>query len=95
MVGCLNQSVVVNGRHPRDLPGFRWINNVISNLKTSFSAAFNALNFEKYADRYLGAFCYRFNRRFNLEEMTCRILRDTYNCAARPERPLRGAEPGT
>ena len=94
-VGCLHQPVVVNGRHPKDLPDFRWINTVISNLKTSFSGTFHALNFDKYADRYPGAFCYRFNRRFNLEEMTGRILKATCNCTARPERLLRGAELGT
>jgi hypothetical protein len=73
-VGCIHQPVIVNGRHPKDLPDFRWINTVISNLKTSFSGTFHALKYKKYADRYLGAFCYRFNRRFNLEEMTGRIL---------------------
>jgi len=73
-VGCLHRPVVVNGRHPKDLPDFRRINTVISNLKTSFSGTFHALKFEKYADRYLDAFCYRFNRRFYLEEMTGRIF---------------------
>jgi hypothetical protein len=68
---------------------------VISNLKTSFSGTFHALNFEKYTDRYLGAFCYRFNRRFNTEEMTGRILRATCDCTAWPERLLRSAELGT
>ena len=94
-VGCLHQPVVVNGRHPKDLPDFRWINTVISNLKTSFSGTFHALNFDKYADRYLGAFCYRFNRRFNLEEMTGRLLRASCSCTARPERLLRSAELNT
>jgi hypothetical protein len=75
--------VIVNGRHPKDLPDFRWINTVISNLKTSFSGTFHALRFEKYADLYLGAFCYRFNRRFNLAEMIGRILLATCNCTAR------------
>jgi hypothetical protein len=32
-VGCFHQPVVVNGRHPKDLPDCRWINTVISNLK--------------------------------------------------------------
>jgi hypothetical protein len=36
-VGCIHQPVIVNGRHPKDLPVFHWINTVISNLKTSFS----------------------------------------------------------
>jgi hypothetical protein len=94
-VGCIHQPVVVNGCHPKDLPDFRWINSVISNLKTSFSRTFYVLNFEKYADRYLGAFCYRFNRRFNLEEVTGKILRAICNCTARPERLLRSAELGT
>ena len=69
-VGCLHQAVVVKGRYPNELPEFRWINTVLSNLKTSSSGTFHALRFDKYPDRYLGAFNYRFNRRFNLGEMT-------------------------
>jgi hypothetical protein len=30
--GCLHQAVVVKGRHPHQLPVFRWINMVLSNL---------------------------------------------------------------
>jgi hypothetical protein len=41
-VGCIHQPVIVKGRHPKDLPDFRWINTVISNLKTSFTVTFNA-----------------------------------------------------
>ncbi|MFN9692790.1 MAG: IS1595 family transposase, partial [Synechococcaceae cyanobacterium] len=44
---------------------------------------------------YLGAFCYRFNRRFDLEQMTARILHATCSCTARPERILRSAELAT
>jgi hypothetical protein len=32
-VSCIHQPVIVNGRHPKDLPDLRWINTVISNLK--------------------------------------------------------------
>jgi hypothetical protein len=59
------------------LPEFRWINTVLSNLKTSFNGTFYALRFDKYSDRYLGAFSYRFNRRFYLAAMTdayCMLL---------------------
>ena len=94
-VGCTHKAVIVNGRHPKDLPEFRWINTVISNLKTSFSGTFHALSFEKYGDRYMGAFCYRFNRRFNLEGMTERIVHAVCNCTTRPERLLREAELAT
>ena len=94
-VGCINQPVIVNGRHPKDLPDFRWINTVISSLKTRFNGTYHALKFDKYAYLYLGAFCHRFNRCFNLEEMTGRNLRATCNCTARPEHLLRAVELGT
>jgi len=50
---------------------------------------------DKYAYRCLGAFCYRFNRRFHLEEMMGRILRATCNCTAKREGLLRSAELAT
>ena len=34
---------------------------------------FHAFDFDKYAKRYLGGFCFRFNRRFKMAEMTERI----------------------
>jgi hypothetical protein len=94
-VGCIHYATVVKGRHPKDLPDFRWINTVISNLKTSFSGTFHALHFDKYADRYLGAFSFRFNHRFQLEKMTDQVLQAVCLCTARPERLLRSAELAT
>ena len=44
-VSCIHQPVLFNGRHPKDLPDFRWIYTVISNIKTSFSGTFHALRF--------------------------------------------------
>ena len=52
--GCSHTAVVTGGRHPNDLPQFRWINILLGNLKTSFSGTFHAFNFDKYAKRYLG-----------------------------------------
>jgi transposase-like protein len=94
-VGCIHHPTIVKGRHPKDLPEFRWINTVISNLKTSFSGTFHALRFDKYADRYLGAFSFRFNHRFKLEEMTDQVLQAVCLCTARPEHLLRSAELAT
>jgi len=91
-VGCFHQPVVVRGRHPNELSEFRWINTVLSNLKTSFSGTFHAFRFDKYANRYLGAFNYRFNRRFNLAAMTERVAHAICCCTARPEHQLRSAE---
>ena len=33
---------------------------MLGNLKTSFSDTFHAFNFDKYAKRYLGGFCFLF-----------------------------------
>jgi hypothetical protein len=59
--GCEHTFIVTGGRHPDQLPEFRWINTVLSNLQTSFSGTFHAFNFAKYGKRYIGAFCFRFN----------------------------------
>ena len=56
--GCSHTAVVTGGRHPNDLPQFRWINILLGNLKTSFSGTFHAFNFDKYAKRYLGGLCF-------------------------------------
>jgi hypothetical protein len=80
------------GLHPNELSEFRWIITVLSNLKTSFSGTFHAFRFDKYADRYLGALNYRFNRRSNLASMTERVPHAICGCTARPEHLLRSAE---
>lgn len=92
LAGCSHKAVVVGGRHPNDLPEFRWINILLGNLKTSFSGTFHAFNFDKYARRYLGGFCFRFNRRFQMSAMTERIVNAVCCCMPCPERALRVAE---
>jgi hypothetical protein len=42
------------------------VNTVLGNVKSSLSGAYHAFGFDKYAERYLGAIAYRFNRRFDL-----------------------------
>ena len=58
-------------------------------LNTSLSGTFYTFNFEKYSKRYLGAFSFRFNRRFNLAKMTERLLNAACCCGPLPERFLR------
>jgi hypothetical protein len=53
-VGCIHQPVIADGRKPKDLPDFRWMNTAISNRETSFSGTGHALPVDKYANRYLG-----------------------------------------
>ena len=89
---CYHKAVVTGGKHPKDLPQFRWINTLLGNLKTSFSGTFHAFNFDKYARRYLGGYCFRFNRRFAMAEMTARIANAVCCCMPCTERSLRVAE---
>ena len=74
------------------MPEFHWINTVLGNLKTSLSGAYHAFGFQKYAARYLAAFSYRFNRRFDLRVLPTRLLIAAVRCKPRPQRVIRSAE---
>jgi transposase-like protein len=89
--GCVHQPAVVGNRKPRDLPDFHWVNTVLGNVKTSLAGAYHAFEFGKYAERYLGAIAYRFNRRFKLDTITQRLLVAAATTGPRPEDWLRQA----
>ena len=89
---CLHIPIVAGGRKPDELPEFRWINTVLSNVKTSLSGTYHAFNFVKYAKRYLAAIAYRFNRRFQLKTLPQRLLVAAVSTGPRPEAWLRMAE---
>ena len=74
--GCLHQPIAVGRLKPRDLPQFKWVNMLLGNLKTTLAGAFHALNYGKYAQRYLSAFAYRFNRRFDLRGLVAHLIVD-------------------
>jgi len=90
--GCVHQPTVVAGRKPKDLPEFQWINTVLGNLKTSLSGSYHAFDFRKYAARYLAAFAYRFNRRFDLSTLHTRLIVAAARCGPHPQRATRMAE---
>jgi hypothetical protein len=91
-VGCQHTPIVVGGRKPRDLPQFKWVNTVVGNLKTSLGGACHSFDFAKYGTRYLGAFAYRFNRRFDLAKIPLRLLATAASTGPRPRPWLRLAE---
>lgn len=90
--GCTHYPTVMAGRKPREVPEFKWINTVLGNLKTSLSGCYHAFNFQKYAARYLAAFCYRFNRRFDLHALHQRLLVAAAGAAPQPLRLIRLAD---
>jgi hypothetical protein len=65
---------------------------VLGNLKTSLSGSYHAFGFHKYAARYLAAFTYRFNRRFDLRGLPTRLLIAAVRCKPQPQRVIRMAE---
>ncbi len=90
--GCRHLPTVIAGRKPKDVPEFRWINTVLGNLKTSLSGSYHAFNFQKYAARYLAAFSYRFNRRFDLRSLHHRLLIAAASMTPQPMRSIRVAD---
>ena len=89
--GCTHRVEVVGQRKPSELPQFKWVNTVLGNLKTMLSGAYKAFGYAKYADRYLAAFAYRFNRRVDLADLVVRLIVDVSRGAAAPERVIRHA----
>jgi len=67
------------------LESFTWVNTAIGNVKRSINGAYHAIN-AKHVPRYLAEFCYRFNRRFKLEDM---LPRFGYIAARTPPMPMR------
>jgi ISXO2 transposase-like protein/transposase-like zinc ribbon protein len=90
--GCDHLPIVVGRRKPRDVPEFAWINTILGNLKTTLAGAHHAFKYSKYAEHYLGAFAYRFNRRFDLKGLVTRLLAAVTHCPPRCERAIRMAE---
>jgi transposase-like protein len=91
-IGCGHQPIIVRGRKPSEIPELKWVNTVLGNLKTSLSGAYHGFAFRKYAARYLGAFAYRFNRRFDLSTLHERLVIAAVHCAPQPQRRIRVAE---
>ena len=48
-------------------PAFRWVNTMLANVKNSLLAAHRAVG-ANHLPRYLGAYAWRFNRRFVLDD---------------------------
>lgn len=90
--GCTHEPTVVAGRKPKDMPEFKWVNTVLGNLKTSLTGSYHSFAFRKYAARYLAAFAYRFNRRFDLSTLNQRLLIAAVRCAPAAQRVIRVAD---
>jgi transposase-like protein len=92
--GCAHSYIVVGRRLPREVPQLQWVNTVLGNLKTMINGAHKSFKFGKYASQYLGAFCYRFNRRFHLQSLLRELLGHVATSTPTRERQIRGMAEG-
>ena len=68
--GCTHEPTVAGpGKKGAQHPSFKWVNTLLGNLKTSLAGTYHAFGFRKYADRYLAAAAWRFNRRTDMAAM--------------------------
>ena len=64
---------------------FTWVNTMIGNVKRSLNGTYHKVG-KNHLPRYLAEFCYRFDRRFNLETIFPRLA---YAAVRTPPMPLR------
>jgi transposase-like protein len=86
-IGHFHFYVKTTGRYGRSgFTFFEWLNTIIGNVKNSIIGTYHGMN-HKHLPRYLGEFCYRFNRRFKLR----RLLNSLFYHSAQ-SRPIPGHE---
>lgn len=67
---------------------FKWVNTILSNVKTSISGTFHSLKFEKYGYRYLADLQFRLNRRFDLRKMFFSLISKAIDSDQKPAKKL-------
>ena len=70
---------------------FTWVNTMIGNIKSSIQGSYHGIS-GQHSPRYLAEFCYRFNRRFKLEDMIPRLGYVAVRTPPMPDRLLKIAE---
>ena len=90
--GC-NHEAIVTGGGPEcvTIEAFTWVNMMIGNVKNSMRGTYHSVR-GRHLPRYLAEFCYRFNRRFNLEDMIARLGYVAVQTPPMPDRLLKMAE---
>jgi transposase-like protein len=90
--GCLHQKMVTGGGPACvEIEAFQWVNTLIGNVKNSLRGAYHSIS-PRHLPRYLGEFCYRFNRRFELDKRLPRFMSVALRTQPMPYRLLKMAE---
>ena len=84
--GCKHNSIITgSGPESMSIEAFTWVNTMIGNIKNALVGTYHAIN-HKHLPRYLAEFCYRFNRRFELDNLMDRL---GYVAVRTPPMPMR------
>lgn len=90
--GFQHQPIITGGGHQSmAIAQFQWLNTVLGNVKNSLQGSYHHLS-GTHLPRYLGEFCYRFNRRFDLAAMLPRLGKAAVHTPPMPHRLLKLAE---
>lgn len=85
-------SIKTTGRYGSpDFSVFNWLNTVIGNVKNSITGTYHGMN-HKHLPRYLGEFCFRFNRRFKLPVLLNSLIYYSAQTMPIPQHQLKLAE---
>lgn len=74
-----------------ELPYLKWVNTLIIKVKNAMRGTYYSIN-KKHLPRYLSEFCFKFNRRFNLEKMIEQLIFSSIQTAPMAQRLLKLAE---
>jgi transposase-like protein len=89
---CNHEAFITgSGSRYRGAEVFKWVNTILGNVKNSIHGTYHAIS-EEHLPRYLAEFCYRFNRRFKLDELIPRFAYVAVRTPPMPQRLLKLAE---
>ncbi len=78
--------IVTGSGRPRN-PLFKWVNTMLGNIKSAITGTCRSFDLQ-HAERYLAAYEWRFNRRFDLAANVGRLLRAALHTAPAPYRSI-------
>jgi len=88
--GMDHRAIVTGGGRP-SAPELKWVNTGLGNIKSAITGTCRHCS-HQHADRYLAAYEYRFNRRFQLDKMVERLASVTMLTAPKPYHAIIDAE---
>lgn len=74
-----------SGKKAAQWPSFNWVNTTLGNIKTALAGTYHHVS-HKHAQNYLASFARRFNRRYQLDTMSERLMWAALHAKPRPYR---------